>query len=50
MPIIQRSIVFTRPQMQWLKEEARRLGVSFAEVIRRIVDKERDALRDQTKA
>lgn len=38
MAIIQRSIVFTKPQMVWLKAEAKRLGVSLSEVIRRIVD------------
>ena len=35
MPIIQRSIVFTKPQMKWLKETAKRLGISIAEVVRR---------------
>jgi hypothetical protein len=43
MTIIQRSIVFTKPQFAWLKAEAKRLGISFSEVIRRIVDKERES-------
>lgn len=43
MAIIQRSIVFTAPQMKWLKAEAKRVGVSLSEVIRRIVDTNRDA-------
>lgn len=44
MPEIwQRSVVFTKPQWAWVEKEAKRLGVSFSEVIRRIVDKERDA-------
>jgi hypothetical protein len=37
----QRSVVFTKPQLAFLKEEAKRLGVSIAEVIRRIVDEYR---------
>jgi hypothetical protein len=40
--IIQRSIVFTKPQMAWLKKEAKRLDVTIAEVIRRIIDQYRE--------
>jgi hypothetical protein len=42
MAIIQRSIVLTKPQLAWLKSEAKRLGISIAEVIRRIIDANRE--------
>lgn len=42
MAIIQRSVVFTKPQMKWLKEQAARYGISIAEVVRRIIDEKRE--------
>lgn len=42
MPIIQRSIVFTKQQMKWLKDEAKRIGITVGELVRRIVDEKRD--------
>lgn len=42
MPIIQRSIVFTAPQMKWLQSRAKELGITVAELIRRIVDEKRE--------
>ena len=42
MPITQRSIVFTKPQMAWLKSESKRLGISISEIIRRIIDEKRE--------
>lgn len=45
MAIIQRSIVFTAPQMKWLKQRAKELGVSLSEVLRRIIDEAREAKR-----
>lgn len=33
-----RTIAFTNPQMSALKKEADKLGISIAELIRRIVD------------
>jgi hypothetical protein len=36
------SITFTEPQMAFLKVEAERLGISVADLIRRIVDRYRD--------
>lgn len=35
---VQRGIVFTKPQFDWIKKRAKELGVSVSEVIRRIVD------------
>jgi methylphosphotriester-DNA--protein-cysteine methyltransferase len=32
-----------QPQLHWLEREAKRLGVSVSEVLRRIVDQARDA-------
>jgi len=42
MAIIQRSIVFTAPQMKWLQKRRKELGVSISEVIRRIIDEKRE--------
>jgi hypothetical protein len=44
MPNQKRLISFSDPAMKWLTARAKRLGVSIAEVIRRIVDEriERD--------
>lgn len=33
----------TSPQLDWLKSEAARLNISTAELLRRIIDKERKA-------
>lgn len=41
MPL-QRSIVFTKPQWAWVEKEAKRLGISFSEVVRRAIDRVRD--------
>ena len=35
------TVVFSEPQMAWLKAEADRLGISINELIRRIIDKAR---------
>lgn len=40
---MKRSIIFTEPQMKWLEKEAAKLGVSVAELVRRIIDEKRDA-------
>jgi hypothetical protein len=32
------TVVFTKPQMDWLQAEAERLGVSVAELVRRLID------------
>lgn len=42
MPIIQRSIVFTAPQMKWLKERAKKLDISISDVVRRLIDEKRE--------
>lgn len=33
----------TEPQQDWLKAEAARLGISVAELVRRIIDEKRGA-------
>ena len=38
---IQRGVVFTKPQMAWIKAQAKELGVSIAEVVRRAIDEVR---------
>jgi hypothetical protein len=42
MPVIQRSIVFTKPQLQWLQRRAKELGISVSDLVRRIVDEKRE--------
>ena len=41
MATMQRSVVFTVKQMLWLEKRAKELGISIAEVVRRIVDDSR---------
>jgi hypothetical protein len=36
------SISFTEPQMAFLKREAERLGITVADLVRRIVDQHRE--------
>lgn len=36
--MIKRVISFTDPQDEWLNKEADRLGISVAELVRRIID------------
>lgn len=43
MDKIKRSVDFSAPQMAFLRKEAKRLGLSVSDVIRRIIDKERGA-------
>lgn len=38
---LQRSVVFTKPQMDYLQREADRLGISVSDVVRRIIDEKR---------
>lgn len=40
-PIIQRSVVFTKPQMVWLEKESEKLGISISDLIRRAIDEVR---------
>lgn len=43
MTMIKRMVVLTAPQLAWLEREAKRLGgISVNELVRRIVDKERE--------
>lgn len=37
------NLNLTEPQWRWLREEAKRLGVSLAELVRRIIDQHREA-------
>lgn len=39
---MQRSIVFTEPQMKWLQKKSRELGITVSDVIRRMVDENRE--------
>ncbi len=41
--MIKHTISFTSQQWAWLEKEAARLGISVAELIRRIVDEKRGA-------
>ena len=36
-----RSVVFSDPQMKWLEHEAKKLGISVGELLRRIIDERR---------
>jgi hypothetical protein len=38
MPMIKQMISFTDPQRVFIKREAKRLGISIAEFVRRIID------------
>lgn len=38
-----RNLYFTDPQLAWLEAEAERLGITFNELVRRIVDERRGA-------
>jgi hypothetical protein len=46
MKTMQRSIVFTKAQMHWIIAEAKRLGVTISEIVRRIVDEKRENKND----
>lgn len=37
------TVIFTDPQLAWLREEAARLGIPVNELIRRIIDQKRGA-------
>lgn len=39
--MIKRMVSFTEPQWQWLEQEAKRLGISIPELLRRIIDEAR---------
>lgn len=41
--MIKLVVSLTQPQLDWLKAEAERLGISTAELLRRLIDKERKA-------
>lgn len=36
------TITFTQPQIEYLKAEAARLGISVADMVRRIIDQHRE--------
>ncbi len=36
------SVVFTEPQMKWLRQCAKVLGISVSEVLRRLIDDVRE--------
>lgn len=35
---IRKSVTFNKPQIPFIEEERKKLGVSFAEMVRRIID------------
>jgi hypothetical protein len=35
------SLTMTEPQLVWLRREAKRLGITVADLIRRIIDQKR---------
>jgi hypothetical protein len=35
------TVTFTAPQLAWLKVEAKRLGVTVSDLVRRIIDEHR---------
>ena len=39
--MIKRVVSFTQPQLEWLEAEARRLGISVPELVRRLIDQAR---------
>jgi predicted DNA-binding ribbon-helix-helix protein len=36
------SVTLTKPQMDYLKEESKRLGITVSDLIRRIIDQHRE--------
>lgn len=36
------SVTLTEPQLKWLEKEAKRLGITVGEMIRRLIDKVRE--------
>ncbi len=42
---IKLSITFTKPQLDYLKEEAAKLGISVADMVRRTIDQYRGTKR-----
>lgn len=49
MKMPRQMVQFTVPQKEWLGEEALRLGVSVAELLRRIIDEYRAGKADLLK-
>lgn len=41
--MVKQVISFTAPQHAFLKREAKRLGISVAELVRRIIDRQAEA-------
>lgn len=39
---MKRSIDFTDPQMKWLERRSKELGITIAELVRRIIDEKRE--------
>ncbi len=40
--MIKRVISFTQPQLEWIEAEAKRLGISVPELVRRLIDQARN--------
>lgn len=41
MNMIRKLLHVTAPQAEWLEQEAKRLGISVSELVRRIIDEAR---------
>ncbi len=39
--MIKRVVSFTQPQLEWLEAEAKKLGISVPELVRRLIDQSR---------
>jgi hypothetical protein len=46
--LVKHMVGFTIPQLEWLKAEARRLGISMPDLVRRIVDQARTGEKSTT--
>lgn len=45
-PMKKQSITFTDPQISWLEKEARKLGISVSDAVRRVIDQVRQSRKE----
>jgi len=50
MSSARQSVTLTKPQQSFLSKEANRLDISVSDLIRRIVDQYRDAMKEKSNA
>jgi hypothetical protein len=48
--MIKRVVSFSQPQLEWLEAEAKRLGISVPELVRRLIDQARGSKSHVTKS